>query len=54
MILLFHFSNATHLTSAEMPTFRNQMRMKSFSEWANQLGSLGALGPPKRIEGEKP
>ena len=34
----------------EMPTFRNQMRVRcelSFAECANQLGSLGVFKPPK-------
>ena len=39
-----------------MSTFRNQMRLKcelSFAEWINQLGSLGALKPPKWSRGSK-
>ena len=37
------------ITSLEMPTFTNQMRVKcefSFAEWASHLGSWGHLSPP--------
>ena len=48
---------STFLDHPEMPTFKNQMRVKcklGFAEWVNQLESLGTLKPINCSRGSKP